>query len=122
MAHTFVASIEFDLLSPALVPSTLDLRAEIRVEDALRELVADHALTHGEQIHVDVLHRVARRPLVVHDARADPGDLVRGDGRPDARPAGEDAPLDLAARDGLGEVTDDDRVVVLRIWRRIRTA
>src|SRR6185436_16712041 len=74
----------FDLLPPALVSPALDLRAEIRVHDALRELGSDHPLAHGDEIQVEVLDRVARRPLVVQNTGADPGDLVRGHGRSDA--------------------------------------
>src|SRR6266516_7822452 len=98
--------------------TALDGRAEIRVDGALRELVADHAFAEREQIQVDVLHGVACRPFVVHDGRADPSDLVRGDRWSDARAAGEDAALDLAARDGIGEHADDQRIIVVRIRRR----
>src|SRR5947209_566231 len=98
--------------------TALDLRAEVRVDDALRELAADHAFAEREQVQVDVLHRVACRPFVVHDSRADPSDLVRRDRRSDARAAGEDAALDLAARDRVGEHADDHWIVVVRIRRR----
>ena len=77
--------------------AALDGRAEERVDDALRELVADGTLAHREEVHIDVLDRVARRPFVVDDRGADPRDLVRGDRRADARAAAKDRALELPA-------------------------
>src|SRR5437660_5641397 len=103
-----------DLLPPSRMPAALDLRVEIRVHDALRELGPDHPLAEREQVHVDVLDRVARGPLVGHDRRAHARDLVRRDARADARAAHEDRAIDVAARDGLRERRDDERVIVVR--------
>ena len=43
--------------------AALDLRAEIRVHDALRELGPDHALAHGDEIQVEVLDQCGLQRL-----------------------------------------------------------
>ena len=80
----------------AFVPSALGLGREVRVDDGLRQLRSDDALTERKHVHVDVLHAVARRPFLAHDRGAPAEDLARRHGRADATAAAEDAALELA--------------------------
>src|SRR5712691_1636787 len=93
--------------------SALYFRAQVSIDNADGERLTDHALAECQQIHVDVLHSVTRRPLVLDHGRADTRDLVRGDRGPDARAAKEDAAVHVAARDGVREGTHDQGVVVV---------
>src|SRR2546430_3904567 len=83
----------FDLLPSTFVASALGPRAEVGVNDALRERFTDHTFAERQEVHVDVLDAVARRPLVLDDRRAHTGDFVRRDGWTDARSAEKDAAL-----------------------------
>jgi len=103
------------------VAAALHLRAKERVDDALRELVADHAFPEREEVHIDMLDGIAGRPLVVDDGRAHAGDLVRSDSRTDPRAAAEDRALDIASHQRVCQEPRDDRVVVVGIrWRSVR--
>ena len=58
-----------------------------------RELDRDDPRTEAQDVHVVVLHALARRVRVVADRGADAAHLGRCDGRPDAAAADEDAPV-----------------------------
>src|SRR2546430_2285734 len=103
----------FDLLPSTFVAPALGPRAEVRINNALRERVADHAFAERQEVNVHMLPAVARGPLVLDDRGAHTGDLVRRDRRPDAGSAEEDAAFHIAVRDRVGERPDDERVVVI---------
>src|SRR5437867_1063309 len=107
-----------DLLAPPLVPSALGSRRKVRVNDGLRELVADDALTERKDVDVHVRDGVARRPFLAHDGGAAARDLAGRDRRSDAAPAAEDATLVLATHDGTRERHDEVHVVDVRLGVR----
>src|SRR5215831_18198363 len=77
--------------------------AEKRLDQLARQRLADDLRAEAEDVHVVVLDALMGRIRIVADRRPDPVDLARGDRRPDARAADEDAALRLPAPDRLAD-------------------
>src|SRR2546428_10956894 len=82
--------------------AALDFRAQIRVNNALRERLPDHALAERQKVQVDVLDAIACERLVLDDGCAYPRDLVRRVRRADVRSSKLDAAFDVCAGDRVG--------------------
>ena len=83
--------------------SPLNVAAEERDDALAGRLRADHPRAERQDVHVVVLDALVGRVRVVADGRPDAADLVRGDARPDAGAADQDAAVGLAVADGVAE-------------------
>ena len=92
--------------------------AHERRDDLAYERGADDAAADAQDVHVVVLDALARRVGVVAGGRPHARDLIGRDAGADPAPAGEDAALDFAGGDGVGEREDEVGVVVRRVIRR----
>src|SRR5688572_4903221 len=83
-----------------LVATAVERRLEPDLDDLDHALPRRQALSEREHVGVVVCARQSRRLLVPAQAAADAADAVRRHRLAVAGPAEDDAPLELAARDG----------------------
>src|SRR6266540_722416 len=89
-----------DLREATRVPLlAVEPSGEERLRELQREGLGDDERPEREHVHVVVLDPLVRRVVVVADARADAGDLVRGDRARHAHPGDEGAPLHAPTHD-----------------------
>ena len=80
------------------------------------KLGTDHARAEGDDVHVVVLDALMGREGIMAESTADAGELARGDARPDAAPAHEDAALGLAFHDSAANGCRHIGIVITEDW------
>jgi len=80
------------------------------------ELGTDHARAERDDVHVVVLDPLMSGEGIVTERTTNAGELARGDARPDAAPAHEDAALGLAFHDSAANGCRHIGIVITEDW------
>jgi len=80
------------------------------------ELGTDHARAERDDVHVVVLDPLMSGEGIVTERTTNAGELARGDARPDAAPAHEDAALGLAFHDSAANGCRHIGIVITGDW------
>lgn len=91
-----------------------ETRRQELANDQPGQLVANDASAEREDVHVVILHALARREGIVTHARTDAADLGRGDRRADAAATHENAPIGFTGSDRATNGLRAVRIVVAR--------